>query len=180
MVVLTAELLVAVLAIAAYGFDISALQATTRFSGRVSLLIFSFIFILLPYHHVRLTNILSDKFFLIFAIAHGIHLAELLTYVTLSGGNLIPVRVAGGALAYAMIFIMPVIDHKLAGWKKTILENVYLFYVGFIFFMTYFSRIQGKLQVGGSLPEFITLFIWIIILLLIRFYLSFTKRKPHV
>lgn len=169
MIVLTAELLVAVFAFSVYGFDITGLQAVTRFSGRVSLLIFSLIFILLPYHRTQLNKLLSDRFFLIFAIAHGLHLVELLAYIFLSGGALIPLRAAGGALAYAMIFIMPVISHTLAGRKKTIIENIYLFYVAFIFFMTYFSRVQGKLtHVGGSYIEFVILFTWVCTLFVIR------------
>lgn len=170
----------AMMGVLIYGWNIEGLQATTRFSGRLSLLIFSVIFILLPDHEFRLSRILSDKFFLVFAIAHGIHLAELLSYIHFSGGTLIPLRVAGGALAYSMIFIMPFLDGKLSGRKKLIIENIYLFYVWFVFFMTYLPRIQGKLQVGGTLPGFITLFVWVCILLLIRVGLLFNQQKNHV
>lgn len=177
--ILVLELLVAVLGVAFYGWNIEGLQATTRFSGRLSLAIFSVIFILLPYHRTKLSEILLDKSFLIFAIAHGIHLIELLLYIHFSGGTLIPLRVAGGALAYAMIFIMPFMDTKLSGRKKLIIENVYLFYVWFVFFMTYLPRVQGKLQVGGSWPEFIVLFSWVCVLLILRIVLFFTQRKSH-
>ena len=173
------ELLMTVLGISFYGWSIEGLQATTRFSGRLSLFIFSAIFIFLPYHRDKLVKILSDKFFLIFAIAHGIHLAELFSYLYFSGKPFIPIRLAGGALAYAMIFIMPFIYEKLAGNRKLITENVYLFYVWFIFFMTYLPRVQGKLQVGGSLPEFIVLFSWVCVLLILRIVLFFTQRKLH-
>jgi hypothetical protein len=179
-IVLFAELLVVVLAVINYGFDISGLQAITRFSGRLSLLIFSAIFILLPYHRTKLTHILSDKFFLIFAIAHGIHLVELLSYIYLSGGKFIPIRLAGGFLAYLFIFIMPFLTGRLAAKKQNLTENVYLFYVWFVFFMTYLPRVQGKLpNVGGSYPEFIILFSWVCILLVIRIVLVLTKRKNH-
>ena len=173
------ELLIAVASILLYGWNIEALQATTRFSGRFSLIIFSSIFILIPYHRTKLAETLSDKFFLIFAFAHGIHLTELLSFVYVSGGKLIPLRVVGGALAYAMIFVMPFIEGRLAASKKLITENIYLFYVWFVFFMTYLPRIQGKLQVGGTLPEFITLFSWVCILLVIRIVLMLTQRKIH-
>lgn len=178
--ILTAELLIAVLAIIKYDFDISALQATTRFSGRLSLLIFSFIFILLPDHRHKLSGLLSNKFFLVFAIAHGIHLAELLSYVSLSGGHLIPIRVAGGALAYAFIFIMPLLSKRMSPGKLPWVENIYLFYVWFIFFMTYLPRVQGKLpHAGGSYPEFVTLFMWVCILLVVRIVLTLNQQKSH-
>lgn len=179
-IILLAELLVAVLAFVLYGFDISGLQATTRFSGRLSLAIFSFIFILLPWHRTRLSTILSDKFFLIFAIAHGIHLAELISYNILSGGKLIPLRVAGGALAYAFIFLMPFIITRVSVGKQAIVKNIYAFYIWFIFFMTYWPRVLGKLpQVGGSYPEFVILFAWVCILLVVRIVLFVTQRKRH-
>ncbi len=177
---LLAELLVGVLAIANYGFDISGLQATTRFSGRLSLLIFSMIFILLPFHRSRLAALLSDKFFLIFAIAHGIHLAELIAYITFSGGHLIPIRVAGGALAYAFIFTMPFLSKRISSGKQMLVENIYLFYVWFIFFMTYLPRIQGKLpNAGGDYSEFVILFSWVCILLVIRIFPVLTQRKNY-
>lgn len=179
-IILITELLIAVLGVINYDFDISGLQATTRFSGRLSLLIFSFIFILLPHHRNKLSSHVSDKFFLIFAIAHGIHLAELLSYIALSGGKLIPIRAAAGALAYVFIFIMPFLSKRLAAGKQHIIENVYLFYVWFIFFMTYLPRVQGKLpNAGGSYSEFVILFSWVCILLVIRIVLVLTHRKAY-
>lgn len=179
LIILFLELLVAALGVSIYGWNIEGLQATTRFSGRLSLAIFSAIFILLPYHREKLIQILSNKFFLIFAIAHGIHLAELLAYNYFSGNKLIPLRLAGGALAYAMIFIMPFISERLIGRKKVVIQNIYLFYVWFVFFMTYFSRVQGKLQVGGTYAEFVTLFSWVCLLLVIRLGLFFIQRKNY-
>lgn len=179
-IILIAELLIAVLAILKYDFDISGLQATTRFSGRLSLFIFSFIFILLPDHRHKLSGLLSDKFFLIFAIAHGIHLIELISYVTLSGGHLIPIRIAGGALAYAFIFIMPFLSERISSKRLRVTESIYILYVWFIFFMTYLPRVQGKLlHVGGSYPEFIILFVWVCLLLVIRTVLALNHRKNH-
>jgi hypothetical protein len=179
LLILLAELLVAALGISFYGLNIEGLQATTRFSGRLSLVIFSFIFILLPYHRNKLTGLLSDKFFLVFAVAHGIHLVELLSYIHFSGGTFIPTRAAGGALAYALIFVMPLIDTRVTGKKKVMFENIYLFYVWLVFFMTYLPRIQGNMQVGGSFSEFITLFVGVCMLLAIRIVLTLTSRKTH-
>ena len=180
-----AELLIALLAINNYGITLEALQATTRFSGRLSLAIFTFMFILLPFNRKGLSQILSSKPFLIFAIAHGIHLIELLSYVFLSGNKLIPVRLAGGFLAYVFIFVMPALQSyyesgKLGQKKFNIAENVYLYYVWFIFFMSYLPRVQGKLpNVGGSHKEFVVLMLWVCSILILRLYRIFLKRKAN-
>lgn len=180
-----AELLIALLAINNYGLTLEGLQATTRFSGRLSLAIFTFLFILLPFNRKGLSQILSSKPFLVFAIAHGIHLMELLSYVYFSDANLIPTRLAGGFLAYVFIFVMPSLQSyyesgKIGKKKFKIAENIYLYYVWFIFFMSYLPRVQGKLpHVGGSYKEFLVLLIWVCTLLILRLYRMFLKRKRY-
>ncbi len=169
--VILLECLVAAFAFYHYGQSLEALQAVTRYSGRVSLFIFSIMFILLPQHEPTLERILSTKPFLIFAIAHGIHLAELLTYVYLSGNELIPIRLAGGFLAYALIFAMPFIKQyaqtgKITVGRYKIAQTIYLYYVWFIFFMSYLPRVQGKLpDVGGQYWEFVVLLAWVCMML---------------
>lgn len=165
------EFLIGAYAYFNYGFALEGLQAVTRYSGRLSLALFSIIFILLPQNELRAANIISSKPFHVFAVAHGIHLVELVTYVSLSGNDLIPIRLAGGFLAYAMIFAMPVIqDRHISGnitsKKYLIFQTVYLYYVWFIFFMSYLPRVQGKLlNVGGSYWEFVVLLSWVCMLL---------------
>ena len=171
LIVIIAELLIAILAVNNYGFTIEGLQAVTRFSGRLSLFIFSFVFILLPRNRNFLHTILSDKPFLIFAVAHGIHLLELLSYVYLSQAKLIPLRLAGGFVAYLIIFLQPFSQYffesgKLNEKKYWFTENIYLYYVWFIFFMSYLPRVQGKLpNVGGTYQEFVILLAWVCVLL---------------
>ncbi len=161
------EVSIALLAVINYGTSIEALQAVTRFSGRVSLAIFSLIFLFHNHRHVRLSAILSEKHFLILAIAHAIHLGELVTFILLSGNELIPVRLAGGFLAYAIIFLMPYFQYKvdtdrLSQKKFKTITLVYLYYVWFIFFMTYLPRVLGELpNVGGSYKEFVILLAWV-------------------
>ncbi|HRJ31106.1 MAG TPA: hypothetical protein PLV21_13870 [Cyclobacteriaceae bacterium] len=165
------ELLSAALAISHFGYTLEGLLAVTRYSGRLSLAIFSIIFILLPVHDQRLSAVLSSHYFLVFAIAHGIHLLQLLGFVYLSGNELIPIRLAGGFLAYAFIFAMPVIHHytktgKVSDQKFRWAQSVYLYYVWFIFFMSYLPRVQGKLpNVGGNYSEFVVLLCWVCALL---------------
>jgi hypothetical protein len=169
--VVIAEMLIAILATQHYGFTIEGLQATTRFSGRLSLAMFSIIFILLPSNRNFLTRIFTEKVFLLFAVAHGIHLLELLSYVYFSNSVLIPIRLAGGFLAYVFIFALPVLQYfyeagKLSEKKYLVAENIYLYYVWFIFFMSYLPRVQGKLpNVGGSYYEFVILLSWVCMLL---------------
>lgn len=168
------EVGIALLAVINYGVTLEALQAVTRFSGRASLAIFSFIFLFQKHRYINLKAILSERYFLIFAIAHGIHLVELLSYVYLSGIVLIPYRVAGGFIAYSFIFVMPWLKElhrqsKLSSKQFSITTLVYLYYVWLIFFMTYLSRVEGSFpNAGGSFSEHITLLGWVALMLGIK------------
>jgi hypothetical protein len=180
--VLIIEVGVAILAVINYGATLETLQAVTRFSGRVSLGIFSLIFLFQTHRFVKLKNILSEKYFLIFAIAHGIHLLQLLTFIFTSGNELLPIRLVGGMLAYVLIFVMPYIQHLVE--MKRIDEShlkrinlIYLYYVWFIFFMTYYPRVSGSLSnVGGTYKEFVILLAWVMFMLGIKIS-SLIKHK---
>lgn len=161
------EVGIALLAVINYGATLETLQAVTRFSGRASLAIFSIIFLFQNHRHINVKAILSEKYFSIFAIAHGIHLIQLLLFVYLSGNELIPLRLAGGFLAYMLIFIMPFAQrmfelNKISQKQFSVLTLIYLYYVWFIFFMSYLPRVRGELpNVGGSYSEFIVLLAWV-------------------
>ncbi len=169
--ILIIEVGIAILAVMNYGVTLEGLQALTRFSGRASLGIFSLIFLFQTHRYIKLTSILSDKYYLIFAIAHSIHLVQLLTFVYLSGTVLIPLRVTGGFIAYLLIFIMPYADSlfknsKLSEKQFGSLALVYSYYVWLIFFMTYLSRVRGTMpNVGGSYSEFVILLAWVSLML---------------
>ena len=158
------EVLIIVSALLFDGYSLNALQTITRFSGRLSLFLFSAIFLF--YNRPSITEWLSDKFYLLFAVVHGIHLVELLLFVSLSGSRLIPIRVAGGFLAYAYIFSMPFLQSlrekgKLEVNTFSTLEVVFVYYVWLIFFLTYLPRVQGKLPLaGGSFGEHVALLGW--------------------
>ena len=180
-----AEAAVAALGIANYGWNVEGLQATTRFSGRLSLFIFSFIFLLHPARKELVQGIFSRQYFLVFAIAHGIHLLELLSYVYLSGIELVPVRVAGGFMAYSMIFLMPWLQQRFEGGRISkkqfdALGSVYLFYVWFIFFMTYVSRLNGSFQnAGGSYTEHAALMGWVCVMLAVKLLRIVLKKDKE-
>ena len=168
------EVGIALLAVINYGVTLDALQALTRFSGRVSLVYFSLIFLFQKHAYVNVKSILSEKYFLVFAIAHGIHLLELLSYIYFSGIQLVPYRVAGGFIAYSFIFAMPwledrALQSKLTSKQFSIITLLYLYYVWLIFFMTYLSRVQGSFpNAGGSYAEHISLLGWVALMLGIK------------
>ena len=158
------EVIIIVISLLFEGYSIDALQTITRFSGRLSLLLFSIIF--LTHNKPSVTAWLSDMFYLLFAIVHGIHLIELLLFVSLSGIKLIPVRIAGGFLAYMYIFSMPLLQSfrdqgKILRKTFVTLEVIFLYYVWLIFFLTYLPRVQGKLPIaGGTFGEYVALLGW--------------------
>lgn len=175
------EVSVAALGFANYGWTISGLQAATRFSGRFSLFIFSIIF--LAHQPSDTYSWLSPKPFLIFAIAHGIHLIELLTFLYLSGTPVILYRVAGGFIAYSLIFIMPVLSHKLAHGtfdekRFNVMVIIFQYFVWGIFFLTYLPRVNGSLPgVGGSYIEHVVLLGWVSLMLGMKLPRVLYKRK---
>lgn len=184
--VLTGEALVAALGLFRYGWTIEGLQATTRFSGRFSLLLFSFIFLLYPDNQNRLRKIMSENFFLSFALAHGIHLLELLSYVYLARIELVPVRVAGGFLAYVLIFLMPWLQRingagGISDHRFKMLGMIYLFYAWFVFFMTYIARLNGSFQnAGGTHTEHAILMTWVCIMLGFKLATLFTRKNKAI
>ena len=125
-------------------------QVSARLSGRVSLLFFLFYGIYATRHpSVETGSIaLSVKTMLVrdFAVIHVIHWVFLAVAVKLSGFELVPFRVFGGALAYLIIVLMPLVYQKklLTSVSLTTMQHVYIFYVWLIFFMTYLSRVRGQ------------------------------------
>jgi hypothetical protein len=137
-------------------------------------------------HHQQggwLKRFLSDKYFLVFAVAHGVHLIELLCYVYFSGAELIPYRLAGGMLAYSLIFVMPVvhqryIDGRVTEKRYNQFSLIYLYYVWFIFVMTYVPRVMGTLpNVGGSYSEFVVLLGWVFFMLGVKVSQLLSKSR---
>ena len=182
---LIVEVGIALLSVINYGVSLEALQALTRFSGRASLIIFSLIFLFQHHKFIEVKSILSNKYFLVFAIAHGIHSVELLTYVYLSGIPLVPIRLAGGFLAYLLIFVMPWMEiqfnqARITSKHFSILTLIYLYYVWLIFFMTYLSRVQGTFpNAGGSYAEHVILLGWVSLMLGIKLSEGVLKKLSN-
>jgi hypothetical protein len=177
------EVGIALLAVINYGATLETLQAVTRYSGRVSLAIFSLIFLFQNHRHISLKAILSDQYYSLFAIAHGIHLIQLMCYVYLSGNELIPVRLAGGFIAYVIIFIMPYAQrlhekNRLSQIQFNRFGLLYTYYIWFIFFMSYLPRVRGTLpNVGGSYAEFVVLLAWVSLIMGIKISSVITQKR---
>ena len=178
------EISIIIISVLIDGYSLAAIQTITRFSGRLSLFLFSVIFLL--YDKPQTINIwLSQKFYLLFAIVHGIHLIELLSFVYLSKVSLIPIRVAGGFLAYLYIFLMPVFaelqpSQRISAKTFGALEIVFIYYVWLVFFLTYLPRVLGMLpEAGGSYTEHVALLGLVSVLLGTKLVglIQFSKNK---
>ncbi len=159
-------------------------QVSARLSGRVSLIFFLFYGIFATRHpSVETGSIpMSIKTQLTkdFAVIHIIHWVFLAIAVKLSGFELIPFRVAGGALAYGMIVVMPFIYQRklFASFSLPMMQHVYIFYVWLIFFMTYLSRVRGQTPTAtGDMTYY-----WILIVVTSSFLLwrivKMIQEKP--
>ena len=163
---LAAEMLIIIYAFLATDSLATALQTTARLSGRLSLALFSWIVIV----HQRDVNYKS--LFLILAVAHGIHMVELIAYqYSISNiTSLFSPRVAGGMLAYTFIYAMPIIQslasrQKLKEKLVLRLEYVYVLFIWIVFVAAYIPRLFGSGKVyGGTYFEFVILFVWLIVL----------------
>lgn len=176
-----AELLIVTVVLPDEGVTVTALQTITRFSGRLSLAIFSVIFL---FHNKPgdLPVYLFKKPYHLLAWLHGVHLLELLAFIYLAEITLNPIRISGGFLAYIFIFLMPLIVQyhqtgKISSRTFRVTELVFLYYTWFIFFMTYLPRVQGKIQnAGGSYASHVILLGWVSTMLGIKITGLITRR----
>ncbi|MBS1543167.1 MAG: hypothetical protein JST14_06005 [Bacteroidetes bacterium] len=153
--VLLAEAVIIAVVFALHHETIASLQLVTRYSGRLSLLLFLFIIVLYPRNISVLQHILSRKFLLVFALAHFIHLVELLVYLNAADIFPAPYRLAGGFMAYLIIFVAPWVQYQMdeQRFSSEVFNRfmvVYQIYVWFVFLMTYVGRVAGGLPGGGS------------------------------
>jgi hypothetical protein len=159
-------------------------QASARLSGRVSLLYFSLLFIyttLSPSvesgsEPLQIKYILARNF----AILHVIHWFLLATAVSMSGFNIVPYKLMGGALAYLMIVLLPfILNGKLfPNLSLRLALNVYLPYVWLIFFVTYLTRVLGKAApITGIMPAYYVLISITVGLMIWRIEILLKNRK---
>ncbi len=156
--------------------DLEAYKAAARYTGRVSLALFAAIAVLyaIPARRETARAIVAP-----FAAAHVFHFGCLAAYLSMTGGWPAPARLAGGALAYAMIVGMPFVQRAsgLRERARTIAENVYLAWVGVVFVITYVVRMLGKIpQATGSREEYLGLLAVVVAVLVTHVALRIKSR----
>ena len=169
LVLLLAEILITISVAMAYGVNVEALQASTRFSGRLSFAFFCIIFLFSAVKPPVL-----DRGYLTFAVIHTIHLFQVGLFVSISGTELIPLRLAGGAAGYFVIFSAAYVEHQSRygkihqrWFKRT--EFLFHSYIWLLFLLTYIPRVNGTLpNAGGSYWEHVALLLVVISLPIIR------------
>jgi peptidoglycan/LPS O-acetylase OafA/YrhL len=85
----------------------------------------------------------------VFAVMHFIHLGFVAMNVHFNAIHVVPAKLAGGALAYAMILIYPFAYRRLQ--EKRVLHLVYFGYVGLVMVITIVARIRGEFE--GAEPS---------------------------
>jgi hypothetical protein len=168
------------------GLSIQSLQTVARFSERLSLLLFSAIFLLYSKPAI-LTAWLSGKPYLLFAIVYGIYIVELVAFLYLAPMDVTPLNIVSGALSCILIFTMPVvlqyhnIEKTQPGGYATF-ETIYVYCLWLMFFLTYLARVQGRLPlVGGTFSEHVALLGWVSTLLGMKLagLIQFKRSPPH-
>jgi DMSO/TMAO reductase YedYZ heme-binding membrane subunit len=140
------------LALAVHGADAEGLLYATRWTARLSVLLFATVFAARGLYRLAgpvalplLTN--RRGLGLAFAAAHLVHLGALSSWFAASGERPLPVTIVGGGLAYALIVAMALTSTDAAQrrmgrwWKRLHLTG--LWYVWLIFFQSYLGRALG-------------------------------------
>jgi hypothetical protein len=185
MLIILLEIILAVFAWYSVGMNETGLQALARYSGRLSLVVFSIIFMLLPNQAPQLSRLLSTRPFHLFALTHSIYLIILISYNQLAGNAFNPILLTVGSIAYAGIVLMPVIHVQqesgaLSLSRFKIYLSLYLYITWFSFFITYLTRVQGQIvQVGGQYWEDVVLLSWICMMMGMKLPVLFFRPKKR-
>ena len=159
-------------------------SATARISGRVSLLYFAIFLIYATINKSVEENsdALKTKIILAknFAILHVIHWFLLITAMKLNGNPINIFRLVPGTMAYLMVIALPFILNRriFKDLKLDLVQNVYIYYVWLIFFMTYLARISGNAHFAtGTMSSYIFFMLVTIGLLIWRLSVVFLKKN---
>ena len=119
-----------------------------RYSGRISLFAFlACTFLFAKSSRKELYPIKQAA--TLFCVLHFIHFGFLATNIYLNEISLVPVKLAGGFLAYALILVYPFVIDKVK--PSSLLHYIYFYYVGAVIAITYVARIKGDFE--GASPE---------------------------
>jgi methionine sulfoxide reductase heme-binding subunit len=151
------------LSVVVFGATVEGAQAAARWSARTSFLLFALAFTGPSWNRLfqsPAAHAVADREWpltLAFAGSHLVHLVALAVYVSLTGHELDPVRLAGGALGYALLLLV-LFRPPARSWA--------FYYLWFIFFMTYLPRVRGTLPGAGGAPWTFPLFLSLVVLIL--------------
>ena len=117
-----------------------AIRLSARWSGRLSFVVF--IYALLQYAQNGTSRMEKlHNTVIAFCFIHFIHLFLLWQNVELNHVRLIPYKLVGGALAYAMILAYPFTMKRI---QRHWVHLVYYLYVSFVMLMTFKARLTGE------------------------------------
>ena len=85
----------------------------------------------------------------LFAWVHAVHLGFLALNIAENEVELVPVKLIGGALAYAMVLLHPLLVFRLT--PQAFYHRVHYGYVGFVMAVTFLARINGDFE--GAEPS---------------------------
>jgi len=153
-------------ALLSYGPTLGGAQAAARWTARVAFAFFALAFagpglqVLLARPWTRTLAEREWPLTLGFIGAHLVHFAALAVYQVLAAVEPNPVRLAGGALAYLLVFVV-LLRPATRAWA--------FYYLWFVFFMTYLPRVTGSHPGPGGDPRaFPFLLALVVVLLLVR------------
>jgi hypothetical protein len=163
------------LSVVVFGATVEGAQGAARWSARVSFVLFALAFTgpagnaLFPGPGSRRIAEQEWPLTLAFVGSHLVHLVALAVYVSLTGHELDPVRLAGGALGYALLLLV-LFRPATRAWA--------FYYLWFIFFMTYLPRVRGALPGAGGAPWTFPLFLSLVLLILAVRVGAAVRRAP--
>jgi methionine sulfoxide reductase heme-binding subunit len=178
-------------AVFAYGQSVEAAQAMTRFTARISLLIFALVFSASALHKLFRSEYTAEllrnrrQFGLSFAYSHTVHLLAIIIFLRLSGDEAPLLTLAFGGFAYLLTYAMAFTSNdwsvrKLGARSWKALHKTGVYYLWFIFFITYLRRLlpakAGDPIPGGSKAEFIIAFILVLAILSLRIVAAVSAR----
>jgi sulfoxide reductase heme-binding subunit YedZ len=178
-------------AIVAYGQTVDAAQAMTRFTARISLLIFSLVFAASALHKLFRSDFTAEllrnrrQWGVSFAFSHTVHLLAIITFFRLSGNPPPLLSVIFGGLGYVLLYACAFTSNDASvkklgakNWKR--LHKTTVFYLWFIFFLTYLKRLlPDKIDApkpGGTKIEFVIGFLLLLAILSIRIAAAVSAR----
>jgi DMSO/TMAO reductase YedYZ heme-binding membrane subunit len=174
-----------------YGQTVEAAQAMVRFTARISLFIFALVFSASSLHRLFGSDFTAAllrnrrQFGVSFALSHTVHLLSIIIFFSLSGDQAPKLTLIFGGLAYLLIYAMAFTSNdwsvrKLGAKNWQRLHKLGVFYIWFIFFITYLRRIlPGKAdepKPGGTKTEFIIAFLVVLVILSLRIVAAVSER----